>query len=163
MNTATVQKIHRIERTQWIEQPLNVVFDFFSNAANLQSITPSFLRFRIVTPPPVIMRLGARIDYKLSLFNVPLRWRTHITEWQPGLRFVDEQESGPYAFWRHVHEFEARGDSTLMHDTVRYAAPFGVLGRMAHVLFVARTLERIFDYRRDSIRSLLDAPNTRHQ
>ena len=36
-----------------------------------------------------------------------------------------------------------------MRDTVRYALPLGPLGEIAHRLFVARDLERIFDYRRD--------------
>ena len=69
---------------------------------------------------------------------------------------MDEQESGPYAFWRHVHEFEARGDSTMMRDTVEYAEPLGPLGRLGHALFVERTLDRIFDFRRDTIRRLFE-------
>jgi ligand-binding SRPBCC domain-containing protein len=72
------------------------------------------------------------------------------------VRFVDEQESGPYAHWRHVHAFEAHGASTLMRDTVDYAEPLGPIGRLAHAAFVARTLDRIFDFRRDTIRRLFD-------
>jgi ligand-binding SRPBCC domain-containing protein len=85
---------------------------------------------------------------------MPVKWRTCITDWEPGVRFVDEQESGPYAFWRHVHEFEPRGASTMMRDTVDYAEPLGALGRIVHALFVERTLDRIFDFRRDTIRHL---------
>ena len=67
-----------------------------------------------------------------------------------GERFVDQQLHGPYALWHHTHAFEADGpDHTLMRDTVRYALPFGPLGEVAHRLFVARDLERIFDFRRD--------------
>ena len=39
-----------------------------------------------------------------------------------------------------------------MHDLVEYAEPLGPLGRVAHVLFVERALDRIFDFRRDAIR-----------
>ena len=141
----------RLEREQRIERPLADVFPFFADAGNLEAITPAFLRFRILTPRPIEMRPGARIEYALSLFGVPLRWRTVISDWQPGVRFIDEQESGPYALWRHTHEFTAAGDATLMRDVVEYREPLGPLGRVAHGLFVARTLERIFDYRRDAI------------
>lgn len=97
------------------------------------------------------MGVDTRIDYQLSLFGVPLRWRTRIADWQPGVRFVDEQESGPYALWRHTHEFEAEGDATVVRDLVEYAEPLGPLGAVAHALFVERTLNRIFDHRREAV------------
>lgn len=147
---------HQLLRTQLVARPLPEVFAFFADAANLDALTPPFLRFRILTPMPIELGTGSRLDYKLSLFGVPLRWRTHITDWQPGQRFIDEQESGPYALWRHTHEFEARGDATLMRDTVDYALPLGPLGALARWLFVRRTLDRIFDYRRDAVHRLLD-------
>jgi hypothetical protein len=145
-----------------VPRPLDEVFAFFADAANLEAITPGFLRLRILTPAPVEMRPGARIEYALSLFGVPLRWGTLITVWEPGVRFVDEQESGPYALWRHTHTFEAHGDGTIVHDVVEYAEPFGPLGRVAHALFVERALNRIFDFRREAIRRLLGSPEPAH-
>ena len=99
-------------------RPLPEVFAFFSDASNLDALTPPFLNFRILTPMPIELFAGAQLDYQLALFGVPVRWRTRITDWRPQERFVDEQESGPYAFWRHTHAFEARGASTLMRDVV---------------------------------------------
>lgn len=151
-------KLHRLSRTQLVRRPLPELFAFFSDASNLDALTPPFLRFRILTPMPVELCAGARLDYQLSLFGFRVRWRTRIADWQPGKRFVDEQEAGPYAFWRHTHEFEALGSSTLMRDTVDYAEPLGPLGAVAHVLFVRRTLDRIFDFRRDAVLRLLDPP-----
>lgn len=146
---------HRLERSQRIARPLAEVFAFFSDAANLETITPGFLRFRIITPLPIEMRPGARIDYSLSLFGVRLRWLTRITVWEPGVRFVDEQESGPYALWRHTHSFAPDGDATIMRDTVEYALPLGPLGSLAHLLFVRRTVGAIFDHRARVIDRLL--------
>lgn len=148
-------RIHQLSRTQQLHRPLPEVFAFFSDASNLEALTPPFLRFRILTPMPLEMRAGARLSYQLSLCGVPMRWSSRITDWQPGKRFVDEQESGPYALWRHTHEFEARGTSTSMRDVVDYSEPLGPLGTVAHVLVVRRTLDRIFDFRRDAIRRLL--------
>jgi ligand-binding SRPBCC domain-containing protein len=145
-------RVHRLERSQRIPGRRDEVFAFFADALNLEAITPPFLHFRILSPLPIEMRPGARIDYALSLGGVPLKWRTRITEWEPGVHFVDEQESGPYALWRHTHRFEDQGSSTLMRDLVDYAEPLGPLGQVAHVLFVERALDRIFDFRRDAIR-----------
>lgn len=151
---------HQLSRTQLVGRPLPEVFAFFSDASNLDALTPPFLHFRILTPMPVELRVGAQLDYQLSLFGVPVRWRTRISDWQPQERFVDEQESGPYALWRHTHEFEARGGSTLMRDVVDYSEPLGPVGTVAHVLFVRRTLDRIFNFRRDAILRLLDRSRT---
>jgi ligand-binding SRPBCC domain-containing protein len=148
-------KNHRLVRSRLIARPLAEVFEFFADAANLEALTPPYLRFRILSPLPIPMEPGARIDYALSLFGVPLRWRTRITDWRPGVQFVDEQESGPYAFWRHTHRFEARGDYTLVHDLVEYREPLGPLGALAHALFVRRTLDFIFNYRGAAMAALL--------
>jgi hypothetical protein len=151
-----MRRLHRLERTQRVALPLSEVFAFFSDASNREALTPPFLRFRILTPMPVAMGTGAQIDYALSLLGIPIRWRTRITEWEPGVRFVDEQEKGPYAVWRHTHAFESEGpSSTLVRDTVEYAVSLGPLGALARVLFVERALGRIFDFRRDAIRRVL--------
>ncbi len=150
-------KICRLERTQNIAGSRRGVFAFFADASNLEMITPGFLRFRILSPMPMALRKGARIDYGLSLYGLPFTWRTRITRWGPECCFVDEQESGPYALWRHTHRFEDCGSQTTMHDMVEYALPFGPLGALAHALIVQRTLARIFDFRRDAIRNRFGA------
>lgn len=154
-------KVHVLEREQLVPRPQREVFAFFSNARNLEAITPAFLRFRIETPEPIAMRAGSRIAYALSLFGVPLRWLTLIEAWEPEERFVDVQLRGPYALWRHTHTFRAAPGGTLVRDRVEYALPLGWLGEVAHALLVRRTLARIFDHRRDRIARLLAAPPAR--
>jgi ligand-binding SRPBCC domain-containing protein len=63
--------------------------------------------------------------------------------------FVDEQRVGPYALWHHQHRFSEVQGGVEMTDEVNYALPLGVLGTMAHALFVQRQLNAIFDYRFD--------------
>ena len=128
----------------WLPLPPEAVFPFFGNAANLEAITPPWLGFRILTPPPIAMREGTLIDYRLRVHGLPLRWRTRISAWQPPHRFVDEQLRGPYRQWIHEHTFEAHNHGTLARDLVRYAVPFDL---MAHPLFVRRDIEKIFEFR----------------
>jgi ligand-binding SRPBCC domain-containing protein len=144
-------RLHRLTRTQVIPRPRAEVFAFFSDAAHLEYLTPAFLHFRIVTPLPIAMGRDTRIEYALSLWGVPVHWRTRISVWEPDVRFVDEQEAGPYAEWRHLHEFESLGSETRMRDVVDYRLPLGALGSLAHALWVERSLDRIFDYRRGAI------------
>jgi ligand-binding SRPBCC domain-containing protein len=127
------------------------LFPFFADAANLQSITPSWVHFRILTPMPVTMRPGALIDYRIRVHGFPIRWRTEIEEWDPPRRFVDRQLRGPYRLWHHTHVFEEDGDGTLCIDRVRYA-PIG--GALMQRLFVRADVERIFRYRRERLTEL---------
>lgn len=140
-------KIHLLEREQWIPAPLERVAAFFADAANLEALTPPWLRFRILTPLPVAMRAGARIEYRLRLAGVPLRWRTRIAHWAPPFSFVDVQERGPYALWEHTHRFRPADGGVLMGDTVRYALPLGPLGALAHAAAVKASLAAVFDHR----------------
>lgn len=132
----------------WLPRPRNEVFAFFSNAHNLEILTPPWLNFEVLTPGPIGMRPGALIDYRIRIHGFPIRWRTEITVWQPPYQFVDEQLRGPYKLWQHTHAFEERDGGTLCTDQVRYY-PRG--GALMNWLFVRRDVENIFDYRRQQL------------
>lgn len=145
-----------LERTQIVPRSRAETFAFFSDAFNLERITPPFLQFRIVTPAPIKLDEGTLIEYRLNLYGIPFRWRTLIERWQPEETFVDTQLNGPYTLWRHTHTFEELGPNrTLMRDRVLYRLPFGIFGRLAHWLFVRRALALIFDYRATATAELL--------
>ncbi len=150
--------MHRLERQHFVPRPRDEVFAFFSEARNLDMLTPAFLDFRILTPLPLDMRRGALIDYRIRLGGVPMRWRTRIETFEPTVRFVDVQLSGPYRYWHHVHEFQDAPGGTWVIDQVTYALPCGFLGALAHRLFVRRTLERIFDYRQQRLVEIFASP-----
>ena len=144
-----------IQRSQLVALSVEDSFAFFADAYNLEALTPPWLGFRILTPPPIPMQEGIIIEYVLTTHGLPVRWRTEIVEWEPGRRFVDRQVKGPFRLWEHTHAFEERPDGTLIRDTVLYRMPYGPLGEIAHRVLVARDLERIFDYRRDAVERLL--------
>ena len=148
--------VHVLERRQRLAVPPERAFAFFSDARNLEAITPPWLRFHVLTEGAIDMRPGALIDYRLRLHGIPLSWHTRIAEWEPPHRFVDVQLRGPYALWEHTHTFEpAGGDAVVISDRVRYALPFGRLGELARRLFVRRDLDRIFDHRMRAIAARL--------
>jgi ligand-binding SRPBCC domain-containing protein len=136
---------------QIVKAPLDQVFAFFSDAGNLGRLTPPWLKFEILTPRPIEMAAGALIDYRLRWHGIPMRWRTEIEVWEPGVRFVDRQIRGPYRLWRHEHLFEQHRGGTLVEDKIAYAA---IGGRLAHSLVVNRDVETIFNYRREALEAI---------
>ena len=153
-----MMRIHELRREQVLPATPEQVFPFFGDARNLEAITPPLLRFRVLTPEPLEMRVGTHLQYRLRLHGVPVSWHTSIQAWDPPHRFVDVQIRGPYALWHHTHTFEAVGeDATLMRDVVRYAIGFGALGELAHRLVVRRDLQAIFDFRARTVPERLAA------
>ncbi|MDB4973611.1 MAG: hypothetical protein JWN48_1952 [Myxococcaceae bacterium] len=137
-----------LDARQVLHTPLEQLFPFFADAKNLEQLTPPFLSFQILTPPPIDMHVGTLIDYRIKLRIIPLTWRTLISAWEPPDRFIDEQLKGPYTLWRHEHLFEAQGDSTLVIDHVDYKV-FG--GSLINKLVVQPDLERIFAFRKQEL------------
>ncbi len=62
---------HLLETTDEILLPIDRVFAFFSDAGNLERITPRELHFEITSPKPLQIRQGALLDYRLRLFGIP--------------------------------------------------------------------------------------------
>jgi ligand-binding SRPBCC domain-containing protein len=146
---------HVLETRQWVPAGVAETFEFFADASNLEAITPPFLGFEIRTPPPIEMRAGTRIEYRIRLMGVPMTWLTRIERWEPGRSFVDVQLRGPYARWVHTHTFVSADGGTLVGDRVEYAVPFAPLSDPVRALFVGPTVERIFRHRREAIARIL--------
>ena len=134
-----------------VDAPVAETFAFFSRAENLGLITPAAMQFTLTRAAQPITE-GARMEYRMRVGPATIRWRSRIAVWEPGRRFVDVQEVGPYRVWWHEHAFRADGVRTVMEDRVLYAPPLGALGRIANRVFVAPALTRIFRYRGDVIR-----------
>jgi ligand-binding SRPBCC domain-containing protein len=144
----------RLVAARFLPHPRARVFEFFSDAFQLEALTPQWLHFSVLTPPPIRMAAGTVIDYWLRVHGVPIRWQSRIKEWEPPGQFVDEQTRGPYRRWHHRHVFEAVEGGTLCRDIVDYAV-YG--GWPINALFVRRDLLKIFAFRQNKLREIFSA------
>lgn len=147
--------MHLLERTTLIKAPREEVFEFFKDPNNLARITPSWMNLTIDKIDDLPVRPDFRIEYHMRWLGViRMNWVTLIKDFEPPRYFGDEQEKGPYKYWRHVHTFEEVEGGTLMRDRVQYELPFGILGSVTHRLVIARQLRSVFDYRNRQIRKI---------
>ncbi len=155
----TKEVMHRLQRETTIPRELRDVFEFFSNAANLEVITPPAMRLKVLNEMPLEMKPGVLIDYRLRIGGWPFRWQSRISSWDPPHEFVDEQVSGPYRDWVHTHTFRGTPEGTSMSDSVSFRLPFWPPGEIAYPM-VRWQLDRIFGYRERTITRLLVGRDT---
>jgi ligand-binding SRPBCC domain-containing protein len=144
-------------RQQWLPLSQTETFAFFERPENLAAITPAWLGLRLLTPPPIAMRVGLTLDYRVRMLGLPGRWRSLITDYDPPYAFRDVQVRGPYRRWEHHHRFLPARAGTLVEDFVVYEPPLGPLGAVLDRLMIRGQLRALFDYRRRRLNELLHA------
>jgi ligand-binding SRPBCC domain-containing protein len=152
--------MYQLIRKQFVPADLETCWDFFSSPKNLKTITPDYMGFDILVDIPEKMYEGLMIEYSVKpLLGIPMRWITEIKYVHEQRYFVDEQRKGPYKMWHHEHHFEAVDGGVMMTDIVSYELPLGILGKIAHPLFVRKKLEEIFEYRVQKVEELFGRPD----
>jgi len=169
-----------LHNSQWVPFPVELVFAFFANPANLPHLMPKWQQARIessrfISPParPVAVdpalrfqspAAGAGSEIVISFRPIPgigfrIGWLARITEFVWNSHFCDEQLKGPFASWRHCHRIapETRNEvaGTLIVDEVEYSLPLGPLGDLGNALFVRRQMEKTFEYRQRQLETIL--------
>jgi ligand-binding SRPBCC domain-containing protein len=160
---------------QHLPYPLETVFAFFADPANLPRLMPDWQRARIEradyvapTPPPrpfpgsdaIIAGSGTKLT--LTIRPVPfspvrLPWDALIEDFRWLEGFCDVQVRGPFKYWRHCHTVKAEDGGTHLRDAVEYELPLGFLGSFANTIFVRKQLEATFRFRQRRTLELLGA------
>lgn len=142
-------KLYALKSEQRLPLSLPDAWDFFSNPANLQEITPPAMRFEVTSELPARMHPGLIVTYRVRpLLGVPVQWVTEITHVVEPFLFVDEQRFGPYRFWHHQHHFREVPGGVEMTDLVHYAPPTPA-APLLDWLLIGGKLKEIFGYRRE--------------
>lgn len=140
---------HSIKTVQKIPISLDMAWEYFSNPANLQAITPESMGFKVISKHyGEKMYAGQIIEYSVRpVMNIPIYWMTEITQVKDKEYFIDEQRFGPYKLWHHQHHFKAIEGGVEMTDIVHYKNPLWIFGKIANAIFVKNKLKSIFDFR----------------
>lgn len=139
------------------------VFAFHEAPGALGRLTPPWESVAIESGGTSI-RPGSRVVLRARLGPLALRWVAEHTEYDPPRLFADRQVSGPFASWYHRHHFldDGRG-GTLLRDEVDYELPLGRLGRWLGDGLVRRKLRRMFDFRHETTRRIIESEDSPHE
>jgi len=171
----------RFETRQWVPFPVELVFAFFANPANLPHLMPPRLKARIedarLKPPPArpvspdparrFLSVAAGVGSEILISFVPIRWvpkrvswMARITDFEWNSHFCDEQERGPFSEFRHRHGIQAETqegqEGTLVTDEMEFSLPYGVAGEVG-CLLVQRQLEQSCAFRQKRLPEILAA------
>jgi ligand-binding SRPBCC domain-containing protein len=133
------------------------VFAFHESPGALHRLTPPWEKVELESGGQSI-RVGSRVVLKTRLGPIPLRWVAEHVEYDPPHQFADIQLSGPFARWHHRHAFldDGRG-GTILRDVVDYELPMGALGRWFGGGLVRSKLTKMFEYRHDATRRIVES------
>ena len=148
--------VYQFRTKQHVAASIDEVWDFISSPANLKKITPAHMGFEITSEgADAKMYSGMIITYKVSpLLGIKMNWVTEISQVEEKKFFIDEQRIGPYKFWHHQHKISAIENGVLMEDIITYQPPLGILGGIMNVVVIKRSLNKIFDFRKEVLKEL---------
>jgi ligand-binding SRPBCC domain-containing protein len=120
----------------WVAAPVDEVFAFFDDPANLARLMPPPAQIRLVHIEPSPPRAGSVFEFRYGLGPIERTWTIRLLERVENERFVDETISGPMRRFHHSHTFTpARRGGTWIEDRIDYHV--GADGPMGSALDIA--------------------------
>jgi len=116
----------KIEKSLWINAPVEEVFGFMAQPENLPVIWPSLQEVRNVQPLP---NGGYAYDWTYKMASIRFDGHAEWTEFVRNQRIVDKNEGGiPSTF---IWTYRAEAGGTRVAVSVDYTVPSAVLGKLA--------------------------------
>lgn len=148
----------RIRSRAWVDAPIDEVFAFFDDPANLARLMPPPVRIRLVRVEPAPPRPGSVFEFRYGLGPFQRSWTVRLVERQEPVRFVDETLAGPVARFDHSHSFTPARRGTWIHDEIDYRiGPEGRIGAVVDWL-AGWVMRATFVWRAVRQRRLLGRP-----
>lgn len=145
-----------IHLTTHINAPINKCFELSISVDVHQQSTGNTREKAIAGVTSGMMELNDTVTWEAVHFGVKQQLTSKITKYQYPFYFVDEMVNGVFKKIYHQHVFTESGDTTTMTDIFEYAAPLGLLGKLAEKLFLNRYLKNFLIERNNYIKLLAE-------
>jgi len=133
--------------TTEISAPVEVCFDLARSIELHVASTPGTQERAVAGCTTGLIGLGEEVTWEATHFGIRQRLTSRISEYDPPRHFRDSMVRGAFRWFDHDHNFEQRGQLTVMTDRFDYESPLGWLGTLADRLFLTTYLRRLLQTR----------------
>jgi ligand-binding SRPBCC domain-containing protein len=124
-----------IRSRSWVAAPIDEVFAFFDDPANLGRLMPPPVRIELLEVDPAPPRAGSRFTFRYGLGPFRRTWTVRLVERVEGRQFRDETLSGPVSRFLHTHSFEPTARGTRIVDEIDFhVGPDGRTGAVVDLV-----------------------------
>ena len=128
----------KIELHTEIDAPIERVFDL-ARSIDLHMLSTSHTNEKAIAGKTSgLIGLGEWVTWRAKHLGFYQSITSKITAFQAPNYFSDEMVSGIFKSFKHEHLFKENNGITIMTDVFDYVAPYGILGNLAHVIFLKR-------------------------
>ena len=149
--------MHTIQIVTWIAAPPERCFDAARDLDLHQRSMAHTGERAIAGRTSGLIEMGEDVTWRARHFLVTQHFTSRITAFDRPRHFQDSMQRGAFRSFVHDHTFEERGGGTAMTDVLAFAAPLGILGRIAEVLVLRRYLTRLLEARANVIKEAAEA------
>jgi ligand-binding SRPBCC domain-containing protein len=105
-----------------------------------------------------LIGLGETVTWRARHLGVRQRLTSRISAYDRPRYFQDVMVRGAFAWMEHDHWFDPTPDGgTILRDDFRFAAPLGVLGRIAETVVLRRYMTRFLERRNAVIKRVAES------
>lgn len=148
--------MHSFTRNVIIRSSIEEVFLFHTDVTNIIKITPPFIKVTVEHADRA--GLGQKVHLLIKQFGIiPMRMHMEFFLYDYPTCLADRQMKGPFKKMTQYRYFEdVGGGYTRMRDVFEYELPLGIIGRLAHSLFVGAMITKMFTHRQNMTKKLLE-------
>jgi ligand-binding SRPBCC domain-containing protein len=99
-----------------------------------------------------LIELGESVTWRAKHFGIWQTLSSKITQFDYPNSFTDEMVYGAFKRFKHQHLFYTVDGQTMMKDVFDFESPYGILGKMANMLFLKRYMENLLKRRNQVIK-----------
>ncbi len=136
-----------IQRETQLPFPAADVWVWHMRPGAMERLIPPWIKATVVEAAPPADGSLAAVEIQLGLRRA--RWVVRHRDVIPGQRFSDEQVSGPFARWIHLHQFVDAPGGSVLRDKIDCRLPSGLNALVGHN--VRERIERALRYRHDTL------------
>lgn len=152
-----VQILIMIKLKTEINAPIERCFEL-STSIDLHKISASKTHEQAISGVTEgLIKLNESVTWKAKHFGIWHKMKVKITGFEKPKNFTDEMISGIFKFMKHKHEFEQKGDQTIMIDYFDFESPFGIVGKLVDKLILRRYMTNFLIKRNEIIKDFAES------